>query len=146
MKKIISVIGIIVALFFIFILILSFIPSEPSDDSTGTIDAISIIKNGKYHYCTHTTEEALEFYYGHDIEWKDNHEDKVTIEANKDDINYLWVVTYEKLNEDTISYSFDQLYINNVSQDYDTMQYELEYRSEERRVGKECRSRWSPYH
>src|SRR2546425_12617220 len=24
--------------------------------------------------------------------------------------------------------------------------YELEYRSEERRVGKECRSRWSPYH
>lgn len=127
MKKIISVIGIIVALFFIFILIFSFIPSETSDDSTGTIDAISIIKNDKYHYCTHTTEEALEFYYGHDIEWKDNHEDKVTIEANKDDINYLWVVTYEKLNEDTISYSFDQLYINNVSQDYDTMQYELEY-------------------
>ena len=121
MKKIISVIGIIVALFFIFILILFAIPSDDS------IDAISIIKNGKYDYCTHTTEEALEFYYGHDIEWKDNHEDKVTIEANKDDINYLWVVTYEKLNEDTISYSFDQLYINNVSQDYDTMQYELEY-------------------
>src|SRR3712207_9541591 len=24
--------------------------------------------------------------------------------------------------------------------------YSLEYRSEERRVGKECRSRWSPYH
>ena len=23
---------------------------------------------------------------------------------------------------------------------------ELEFRSEERRVGKECRSRWSPYH
>ena len=23
---------------------------------------------------------------------------------------------------------------------------ELDYRSEERRVGKECRSRWSPYH
>ena len=23
---------------------------------------------------------------------------------------------------------------------------DLEYRSEERRVGKECRSRWSPYH
>ena len=23
---------------------------------------------------------------------------------------------------------------------------ELAYRSEERRVGKECRSRWSPYH
>src|SRR5256885_8817198 len=24
--------------------------------------------------------------------------------------------------------------------------YAIEYRSEERRVGKECRSRWSPYH
>ena len=24
--------------------------------------------------------------------------------------------------------------------------YPLQYRSEERRVGKECRSRWSPYH
>ena len=24
--------------------------------------------------------------------------------------------------------------------------YEIEDRSEERRVGKECRSRWSPYH
>ena len=24
--------------------------------------------------------------------------------------------------------------------------YERHYRSEERRVGKECRSRWSPYH
>ena len=23
---------------------------------------------------------------------------------------------------------------------------EIDYRSEERRVGKECRSRWSPYH
>ena len=23
---------------------------------------------------------------------------------------------------------------------------QIEYRSEERRVGKECRSRWSPYH
>src|SRR3989442_15064943 len=27
-----------------------------------------------------------------------------------------------------------------------TALYELENRSEERRVGKECRSRWSPYH
>ena len=24
--------------------------------------------------------------------------------------------------------------------------YGMSYRSEERRVGKECRSRWSPYH
>ena len=26
------------------------------------------------------------------------------------------------------------------------LEYALKYRSEERRVGKECRSRWSPYH
>ena len=26
------------------------------------------------------------------------------------------------------------------------MMYKNHYRSEERRVGKECRSRWSPYH
>ena len=25
-------------------------------------------------------------------------------------------------------------------------EYIVKYRSEERRVGKECRSRWSPYH
>ena len=33
--------------------------------------------------------------------------------------------------------------------DFDEMNtnpYEPPYRSEERRVGKECRSRWSPYH
>ena len=31
---------------------------------------------------------------------------------------------------------------------YEPVGYDLEgvYRSEERRVGKECRSRWSPYH
>src|SRR5260221_5913113 len=27
-----------------------------------------------------------------------------------------------------------------------TMQFAVDVRSEERRVGKECRSRWSPYH
>ena len=30
--------------------------------------------------------------------------------------------------------------------DYPDILEELEKRSEERRVGKECRSRWSPYH
>ena len=32
--------------------------------------------------------------------------------------------------------------IRNACQDKDT----IRFRSEERRVGKECRSRWSPYH
>ena len=34
-------------------------------------------------------------------------------------------------------YSYDNVFVNN------TKEYQ---RSEERRVGKECRSRWSPYH
>ena len=29
---------------------------------------------------------------------------------------------------------------------FSSLDYELTSRSEERRVGKECRSRWSPYH
>ena len=29
---------------------------------------------------------------------------------------------------------------------YDQMDFDITTRSEERRVGKECRSRWSPYH
>ena len=33
-----------------------------------------------------------------------------------------------------------------VTKDGVTVAKEIELRSEERRVGKECRSRWSPYH
>ena len=33
-----------------------------------------------------------------------------------------------------------------VEVDYESVAYLREARSEERRVGKECRSRWSPYH
>ena len=33
-----------------------------------------------------------------------------------------------------------------LSELQDTKLIEIEKRSEERRVGKECRSRWSPYH
>ena len=29
---------------------------------------------------------------------------------------------------------------------YRGAEYQVDFRSEERRVGKECRSRWSPYH
>ena len=42
--------------------------------------------------------------------------------------------------------------VNNVNTAYFayirrlTSQFDVELRSEERRVGKECRSRWSPYH
>ena len=33
-----------------------------------------------------------------------------------------------------------------VTKDYPQKEFALQDRSEERRVGKECRSRWSPYH
>ena len=33
-----------------------------------------------------------------------------------------------------------------ISESDEFMEYTLVLRSEERRVGKECRSRWSPYH
>ena len=42
-----------------------------------------------------------------------------------------------------ISNRFNQWRINNVKSIIDK---DIKVRSEERRVGKECRSRWSPYH
>ena len=41
-----------------------------------------------------------------------------------------------------------QLYKYGIPRDNVTVTYEIggDMRSEERRVGKECRSRWSPYH
>ena len=37
-------------------------------------------------------------------------------------------------------------YTNNSPDNLDYLWLQLDQRSEERRVGKECRSRWSPYH
>ena len=37
-------------------------------------------------------------------------------------------------------------YLNACLEDEDVRVFLLALRSEERRVGKECRSRWSPYH
>ena len=41
------------------------------------------------------------------------------------------------------SYSIEQVEVENY---FPELRQNLEHRSEERRVGKECRSRWSPYH
>ena len=35
---------------------------------------------------------------------------------------------------------------NNIKENYFLIIKNIKHRSEERRVGKECRSRWSPYH
>ena len=41
----------------------------------------------------------------------------------------------------------DEEAIADLEKDYlELSGFEVEIRSEERRVGKECRSRWSPYH
>ena len=60
------------------------------------------------------------------------------------------VITDDRLTPEMIGYKTEgsagiDLYAlpNNVTAD-NTIYYG--YRSEERRVGKECRSRWSPYH
>ena len=49
----------------------------------------------------------------------------------------------------TIFYGRDRGESNVEAREFDTVQEFVDYyegRSEERRVGKECRSRWSPYH
>ena len=46
-----------------------------------------------------------------------------------------------------LSVNIGELQMNNpVMTASGTFGYGEEFRSEERRVGKECRSRWSPYH
>ena len=54
----------------------------------------------------------------------------------------------KSFSESTNSIKFDEKYIDNSVQPEDigvANQWAVK-RSEERRVGKECRSRWSPYH
>ena len=48
----------------------------------------------------------------------------------------------------TVSLLSNQLLLNKLEQDSSQNMYRIanQTRSEERRVGKECRSRWSPYH
>ena len=66
--------------------------------------------------------------------------------------NYLFISEYPKANEDKGQKQQDVVTIHDITltdiEGLDAEQVEfLRYlRSEERRVGKECRSRWSPYH
>src|ERR1035438_2797243 len=41
---------------------------------------------------------------------------------------------------------FFEILFNAIAVHWDILRQDLRYRSEKRRVGKECRSRWSPYH
>ena len=42
--------------------------------------------------------------------------------------------------------SKEEIFTTLLDSMFPTIDYQRDYRSEERRVGKECRSRWSPYH
>ena len=61
-----------------------------------------------------------------------NHSDIAIVAATKTETNHqAWLARIKELLE---------------TEEYDFMKIQNEDRSEERRVGKECRSRWSPYH
>ena len=60
------------------------------------------------------------------------------------------------LNEENAKFAYEtmnvaQVYANGMKESFDHLREHqfcsvIDNRSEERRVGKECRSRWSPYH
>ena len=54
------------------------------------------------------------------------------------------IKSWEKENSGLVS-SFNQI-SQNIKDAYESLMFSAKIRSEERRVGKECRSRWSPYH
>ena len=54
----------------------------------------------------------------------------------------VWYVMKRKKTEPTLQVSTTRMYMKAPK----SWKIYLLHRSEERRVGKECRSRWSPYH
>ena len=59
----------------------------------------------------------------------------------------LYLIYYPKLVRFAKEFVMSEEDAENITQDVFTDLWEKrESRSEERRVGKECRSRWSPYH
>ena len=62
---------------------------------------------------------------------------------DKEQVVSVWNYCFED-GEDFVKYYFENVYDENntiIIEENDEV-----LRSEERRVGKECRSRWSPYH
>ena len=59
---------------------------------------------------------------------------------------YKAYVNCVKVDSDRIEKSIDALLLQSRLEKDKICLHRLKNRSEERRVGKECRSRWSPYH
>ena len=60
---------------------------------------------------------------------------------------YCKIISQGKVGEGEYTYSIEKIYIKELKRDEVRFcVYKATRRSEERRVGKECRSRWSPYH
>ena len=70
------------------------------------------------------------------------------------DLDEYKKMTYEKIPENEFKENIEEIiaFYNNICDYFDSLldleddKYIISFRSEERRVGKECRSRWSPYH
>ena len=58
----------------------------------------------------------------------------------------LLLVNYKNIHSAMLKDCADKQKFTKLIADLEKDLEELEDRSEERRVGKECRSRWSPYH
>ena len=75
---------------------------------------------------------------------------------NKDKIGYVYILTNPSFREDWVKIGKSSRPVDVRSKELDNTAVPLPFeifatmktakRSEERRVGKECRSRWSPYH
>ena len=73
---------------------------------------------------------------------KGSQANKALIDAVSD-IEGVAVFNLYELSED-IAFNVDEW--SKIISDASAVIYQFPFRSEERRVGKECRSRWSPYH
>ena len=73
----------------------------------------------------------------------DNDGNMIVTNLLKDALKEIAIL--KKLNHPNIIKLYEILHNYEKEKIYLIMEY-AEYRSEERRVGKECRSRWSPYH
>ena len=62
-----------------------------------------------------------------------------------DGLIHITDLSWGRVNHPEEIVALDQK-INVVILDFDEAKKRIALRSEERRVGKECRSRWSPYH